>query len=389
MKTQDFVFRLLAHKFNMSYMPVVVTDGVVELMKDFYSREEAWLLVLMPMMPASAKTIARLQFKNVAKVEKMLQDMVTRGLLIEFMEEDTQKFQMAPFIPGVVEMTLMKGEDTPESRRYAKKMHRLLEDSTSRVLDKIDGMGSSFARIIPVNQGLSHENQTLPYEDVRSIINEAKTFAITHCHCRTQKFLADEKVCDAPRDVCMSLDFAADFLIRAGIGKKVDRKTMLEKLDLAEKHNLVHMSDNSRSGFTFVCNCCGCCCGILTATTKLGRNAPVIKSSLIAEWDSKKCKGCGKCSRVCQVNALTQVNKVTVFSEQRCLGCGKCIDTCPEGAPRLVPRADWKEPEQTYGHMVADMLARRIRAETLFRVKKLPGQEYIAKMINKRYGQGL
>jgi hypothetical protein len=39
--------------------------------------------------------------------------------------------------------------------------------------------------------------------------------------------------------------------------------------------------------------------------------------------------------------------------------------------------------------MVADMLARRIRAETLLRVKKLPGQEYIAKMINKRYGQGL
>ena len=167
MNTKDLVFRMLAHKFNISFMPVVVTDGMVELMKDFYSREEAWLLVLMPLMPVSAKTVARLQFKNPAKVEKMLQDMVNRGLLIEFTDDGVQKFQMAPFIPGVVEMTLMKGEDTPESRRYAKKMHDLLEDSNSRVLDKIEAMGSSFARVIPVNQGLSHENQTLPYEDVR------------------------------------------------------------------------------------------------------------------------------------------------------------------------------------------------------------------------------
>jgi ferredoxin len=366
-------------------MPVVVTDGMVELMKDFYSREEAWLLVLMPLMPVSAKTAARLQFKNAGKVEKMLQDMVNRGLLIEFTDDGVEKFQMAPFIPGVVEMTLMKGEDTPESRRYAKKMQDLLEDSNSRVLDKIDAMDSSFARVIPVNQGLSHENQTLPYEDVRSIIKGAKTFAITHCHCRTQKFLADEKVCDAPRDVCMSLDFAADFLIRAGIGQQVDQKTMLEKLDLAEKHNLVHMSDNSKSGFTFVCNCCGCCCGILTATTKMGRKTPVIKSSYIAEWDSKTCTDCGKCSRVCQVNALTQVQKMTIFSEERCLGCGECIAVCSENALRLVPRDDWQEPEATYGHMVADMMARRIKSGTLFRGKKLPGQEYMAKMINKRY----
>jgi hypothetical protein len=35
--------------------------------------------------------------------------------------------------------------------------------------------------------------------------------------------------------------------------------------------------------------------------------------------------------------------------------------------------------------MVADMMARRIKSGTSFRGKKLPGQEYMAKMINKRY----
>ncbi len=385
MKSEDLVFRILAHKFNLSFMPVVVTDGVVDLMKDFYSREEAWLLVLMPMMPVSAKVIARTQFKNVRKVENMLHSMVSRGLLIELTKNGAQRYAMAPFIPGVVEMTLMKGEDTPESRAYAKKMHDCLEENSSRTLDKLEEMNSSFARIIPVNQNLAHENRSLQYEDVYSIIDSATRFAITHCHCRTQKYLVGEPVCDAPRDVCMSLDVAADFLIRAGIGKEVTRETILEKLELAKKHNLVHMTDNSCSGFTFICNCCGCCCGVLTATTKLSRKTPVIKSSFIAEWDEDKCSHCGKCMRICQVNALSLINKVTVFSKDRCLGCGKCIDKCPEDALNLVPRPGWEAPEKTYGGMVADMMARRIKSGLRLPVKKLPGQKYLADMIDNMY----
>ncbi len=183
----------------------------------------------------------------------------------------------------------------------------------------------------------------------------------------------------------MSLDFAADFLIRAGIGKKVDRKTMLKKLDLAEKHNLVHMTDNSRSGFTFICNCCGCCCGVLTPATKMGRKAPVIKSSLILEWDSEKCNHCGKCVRTCQVNALSQINKVTVFSDNLCLGCGTCVTSCKEGALSLAPRTSWEQPEETYGHMVADMMARRLKSGLGLPLKRLPMHQYVVDMINKTY----
>ncbi len=383
MKLDNFVYRLLAIKFNMSYMPVAVTDGLVDLMKDFYSKEEARLLVLMPMMPVSARFIAKSQFKNVKKVEKMLQDMVSRGLLIDLTMNGVQKFAMAPFIPGVVEMQLMKGDDTPETRRYAKKLHALLEDNSPLVLDKLEGMGSSFARVIPVEQSVAHDNQTLQYEDARSIINGARRFAITHCHCRTQKYLVGEKVCDAPRDICMSLDVAADFLIRIGIGQEVDRETMLKKLELAEKHKLVHMTDNSRSGFTFICNCCGCCCGVLTSTTKLGRKTPVIKSSYIAAWDKDKCTHCGKCSRVCPVTALSTIRKVTLFNEDLCLGCGECIASCKEEALRLIHRPDWEEPEESYGHMVADMLARRLRSGLGIPIKNLPGKDYIAKAMNK------
>ncbi len=75
-------------------------------------------------------------------------------------------------------------------------------------------------------------------------------------------------------------------------------------------------------------------------------------------------------------------NKVTIYSENRCVGCDECIDVCPRGALLLVPRSNWEEPAGTLGDMVADMMARRVKAGLLLPVKKLPGHKKIAQMVN-------
>ncbi len=380
---KDIVYRLLAMKFNISHMTVPITPGLINAMKDLYSPEEAWLLNLMPMSPASAKTIARSQFKNQKKVEEMLMDLVSRGLLIEFSKNGVQKYMMAPLVPGVLEMQLMKGEDTPESRESAQRLHDNLLEMHDIYFDTLEKMDTSFARVIPVNREIPWQDQALPYEDVRYIINDAKKFAVANCYCRTDKYLRGEKTCNAPLEICMAVNFSADFLIRNNIAKEVDRDTMLKKLDIAEEHNLVHMTDNTKSGFTFICNCCGCCCGLLGASTVRDRKAATVASSLIVEWNAEKCNHCGKCGQACQVNALSWINKVAVYSENRCIGCGECIDSCPKDALRLIPRKGWKEPTDSLGHMVADMMARRIKASLMLPIKKLPGHNRIAAKVNE------
>jgi NAD-dependent dihydropyrimidine dehydrogenase PreA subunit len=378
----NFIYRLLAIRYNLSHMPVPITPGLIELMKEFYSPEEARLITFMPLLPSSAKKIAQWQFKNIDDTEKILKDLAVRGLLVGFVKKGVLKYQMAPFVPGIVEMQLMKGEDTPASRRTAQKIHDGLLEMNVQFLDAMNGMGTSFARVIPVNEGISSTSKILPYEDARAIINKSKKFAISHCYCRTDKHLRNEKACGAPREICMSLDFAADFLIRNNIAKETDRETMLEKLDLAEKHNLVHMTDNAKDGFTFICNCCGCCCGLLGASTRLNSKPATVSSSYIVEWDMEKCNHCGKCARACQINALQWINKITVYNEKRCIGCGECISSCPKDALKLVPRKDWKEPQETFGGMVADMMARRIKSGMMLPIKKMPGHKFIAKIID-------
>ena len=378
----DLAHRLLAFRFNMTYVPVPIIPEFITMLKLLYTKEEAWLAAFMPPAFASAKTVARLQRKDTATVEKMLKGMIDKRLLIEYTDRGIQKFSLPPFVPGVAEFQLMSGEITPQLIEFTKKFHGAFSSKQNVFLEKLGEMGSSFARVIPVNQSISSAQNILVYEDARAIIRGAKTFAISHCYCRMAKDVLKEKSCSAPREICMAFDFPADFLIRNKIGKEVDCDAMLRKLDLAEEHHLVHVTDNAQSGFSFMCHCCGCCCGFLTSLNVYNIRPPIVMSSWVIQRDSEACDHCGKCTRVCQLGALSSVNKNTLYNEKRCIGCGVCVGVCPNDALTLVARPNWEEPSPTYGDMMVDMMTQRLRAGLMLPIKKLPGHKFMAKWAN-------
>ncbi len=49
------------------------------------------------------------------------------------------------------------------------------------------------------------------------------------------------------------------------------------------------------------------------------------------EVDGHKCNGCGKCTKVCQM----EVNPVTNPQSAECIRCGACVDACPQKAVSL------------------------------------------------------
>ena len=54
----DLAHRLLAYRFNMSYVPVPVVPEFIDMLKVLYTKEEAWIAALIPPAFASAETIA-------------------------------------------------------------------------------------------------------------------------------------------------------------------------------------------------------------------------------------------------------------------------------------------------------------------------------------------
>ncbi|MGD8992978.1 MAG: 4Fe-4S binding protein, partial [Desulfobacterales bacterium] len=115
-------------------------------------------------------------------------------------------------------------------------------------------------------------------------------------------------------------------------------------LNKAEQAALVHLTWNVESGHYFICNCCGCCCGVLRSINELGINASdVINSYYFAQINPDECDACGTCKdERCQVNAIEERDGFNEVIREKCIGCGLCVSTCPSEAISLLR----KQPEE-------------------------------------------
>ncbi len=78
----------------------------------------------------------------------------------------------------------------------------------------------------------------------------------------------------------------------------------------------------------------------------------------------EQCNGCGMCTRLCPVSAVSgEIKSMHVINERRCVDCGVCGRACNQGAVfdaqgravAKVPRKQWKVP--MFDHTVCSACA--------------------------------
>jgi len=189
-------------------------------------------------------------------------------------------------------------------------------------------------RVVPA-EGAVKSEAILPYDDVRALLLEAKSFHSRDCVCRLQQEQLGEK-CAYPTRVCLSFSGSE----RAPREGDLSQAEALALLDMTEQVGLVHTVSNVMEGVGYVCNCCGCCCGILRGITDWGIAESVAYANYYAEIDPALCTDCGSCIERCHVHAITSQDGFSVVDRVRCIGCGLCVSGCPNDAARLVRKAD-------------------------------------------------
>jgi NAD-dependent dihydropyrimidine dehydrogenase PreA subunit len=88
-----------------------------------------------------------------------------------------------------------------------------------------------------------------------------------------------------------------------------------------------------------ICNCCSCCCGVLTGAISSGKIMQVISPSRYRPVvDIERCAGCQTCVEVCPFEAI-EMKRIpgsrklkAVVNEEKCLGCGVCVLQCEQKA---------------------------------------------------------
>lgn len=78
---------------------------------------------------------------------------------------------------------------------------------------------------------------------------------------------------------------------------------MLAILERARDLGLTHITDNIREQPSFLCNCCRCCCELLSGV-QMGFNEGIAKTPFLAEIDAERCDYCGACLSACNAKCI-------------------------------------------------------------------------------------
>jgi electron transport complex protein RnfB len=318
----DQVFERLAEALDRlpNGFPRTSSNVEIKLLKKIFSPEEASLASQLGGSMESVAAIAKRAKRSVEEVETELVEMAERGLLW-YRKDGKSFFRLAPFVVGIYE-----SQKKSMDHEFAHLFEDYMANGGAVGIMKPQ---PALHRVIPAQKAVKSE-WILPYDDVKAILLRSKTFHLRDCICRIQQDHIDRR-CDFPLRTCLSFSSIEG----QPSPDVVSKDEALAFLDKAEEMGLVHTVSNVMKDFGYVCNCCGCCCGILRGITDWGIENSVAYANYYAIIDSNECLDCGTCRKRCQVHAISENNGVSVVDRRKCIGCGLCVTGCPNGAAKL------------------------------------------------------
>jgi len=291
--------------------------------------------------------------------------MAHKGLLWSLDRDGQTEYCAIPFLPGIVEFQLMRAKSSPYEKKlvgmldeFEEKMAAFTAFMTPEMLEQAqDLMPEPVFRVIPIQQEVKSASEIFPYEKVLELIEKEDFFAAAKCYCRHHAHIMDRdcKVENIPEYSCMSFGNVARFVVKYGFGKEITREEARETLNKCEEAGLVHCTNNVSDMMTFICNCCGCCCGIMRFVLKYQNPGIVSNANFILQANEEDCTGCEECLERCQVQALSMEDDLIRVDESTCIGCGLCVSSCPTECLQLVRREEIIEPSPARDAFIGNM----------------------------------
>lgn len=343
----DDIYFQVGARLNRFPQKMPLVDEYLRILQEIFTPEEAAIAIRLPAQPAPLTDLCERVGMGERELRAVLERMAEKGTVFSIEREGRTRYSVVPFVPGIAEFQLMRADGSARERTFAvlfeefeKKMTSLM---TPETMQQLGGMeGKPFARVIPVEEEARSVTEILPYEIASAFLERENFFAVAKCYCRHHADLMGRpcKVTNAPEFGCMSFGDVARFVVHRGFGKEVSREEARRILDGCEKAGLVHCTNNVSDMMTFICNCCGCCCGILRLLVKYRYPLALARSNFIVQAARDACSGCGDCMNVCQVHALALREGTVCLDVDRCIGCGLCCASCPTGCLSLVRRKE-------------------------------------------------
>lgn len=344
-------YKSLEERLNKFPQGAPPSETLYKILSMMFTEKEAALVAKLPIKSFNIKDASVIWKLDEITTAKILENLASKALILdlECEKDGEQKYMMAPPMAGFFEFALMRTGGHLDQKILSKLLHQYLNVEDAFVKDLFWGTDTKLARAFVQERVLNDDNSIdiLDYEKASHIIKSAKHIGVSSCYCRHKAHhLGDD--CYAPMETCLSFDTTAYTLTKHNYARKIDSSEALDILNMSYDYNLVQCGENVQKQPNFMCNCCKCHCEAFVSAKKFGFLVPVNTTSYIPNINKEKCIGCGKCSKVCPMDAIkveqstdkNSKNKLAKLDENICLGCGVCVKNCPTSAISLMRRKE-------------------------------------------------
>ncbi len=378
----DREYRLLQQKLDTFITGAPDSPALMQILRLLFSPEDAEFARRIPFQPTSLEALIQKLGIPEEELNGKLTDLASRGLVMDLEHKGQRYFLLSPVVIGFFEFTFMRARDNLPMEELARLFEQYMEEDDRFARSVFQGQ-TQLGRTLVHEEALPEEDHTeiLSWERASQIIQTASSVGISICSCRhKQSHLG--KACEKSQNTCLSLNFAADTLIRNGIARPISSSEAMSVLEESKISGLAQTGDNVQRKVTYICNCCGCCCGMVYAAKSFNIRNAIVTSNWIMEVDLSKCTGCGQCEKACPFGAIimkqaSEITKETkeenkkkkwaVRDEALCMGCGVCYSSCKFDALQMKPRPQRVvTPETIFDRTAAMAIERGKLADLLF-----------------------
>lgn len=325
-------YKSLEERLNLFSQGAPPSESLYKILSILFSEKEARLVAQLPIKPFTVKKAAEIWKISEKEAKNILDTLSSRAILLDIVHKGVQTYILPPPMAGFFEFSMMRTRGDINQKLLGELFYQYLNVEEEFIKDLFYSSETKLGRVFVNESALSigtQDNlvQILDYEKSTHIIKSSEHIGVSMCYCR-HKMQHVGKACGAPMDICMTFGNTAASLIKNGYAREIDTIECIDLLQTAYESNLVQCGENVREGVTFICNCCGCCCEALVAAKKFGVLHPVETTNFIPKINYESCIVCGKCIKICPVNAITKSENQVVINEELCLGCGLCARGC-------------------------------------------------------------
>jgi len=343
-------YQSLVERINQFPQGAPPSELLYGILKMLFSEKEAELVSMLPIRPFDARKASAVWKMRERQAGEILDGLADRGILLDIEENGNRIYIMPPPMAGFFEFSLMRLRTDIDQKALSELYYQYINEEEDFIKALFVAGETQLGRALVHEPALPPDSgfHVLDYERASHIIQSATRIGIALCYCR-HKMAHVGRACDAPMDICMTFNRAADSLIRHGIVRPVTIPECMELLEQAYEHNLVQFAENVQKQVSFICNCCGCCCEAMIAARKFAHLHPVHTTRYLPAVEEGKCTGCGRCVSICPIGAVALVSaadprkrtkKKARIDEDACLGCGLCVRSCKVDGMSLRSRSE-------------------------------------------------